>query len=853
MMEWGRSSAPMGDAHFGVTFYTSSQRQDTCGTNGLPVTPNSIRILGRSQYLKALAHPNLSTYVDIIRGKSERVIIVAEYYEQNIHKLRKLEGEIDFQLANKRALEIAANVLSGLTYLNHHGIVVRNISPETILVCPDGSVKLFNYGLYHMTNCGKYVAFPIGHPKYTAPEVLRSGMKTGHKLCSCDVWSLGIVLIEFLTRTELWTGFRLPNLIKKILDLGNSISILDTILEQHGLSNLHDEISYPVRRLIEKCLEIDPIKREWPEQLLKDNTIFSTQNDNETGCAENGIQQKKCPDYPTGYYADKFLRSSKLLALDGIQNIAELDVSNLEQFGRILPTNPLTERNMNEVYYLWQRAGGDVMAELKRQGLTRKKPAVLSLPHLMTLEGLTHGKTKERGLLLDSTVVILPLHELKKRLNDIPPSDFYPLVEFSIPHLKSDISANKECAGLPLIIRERDIEYQFHRIILFDRLLKGYPYTKSRIYKESLQDIPPYFRAQVWSCLLDIRGDIEHIYDCIDKETATSTDRQIEVDIPRCHQYDELLSSPAGHDKFKRVLKAWVVSNKEYVYWQGLDSLCAPFLNLNFNNEAMAYACLSAFIPKYLYNFFLKDNAVIIQEFLCKFSQLIAFHDPELTNHLDSIGFIPELYAIPWFLTMFSHVFPLHKIFHLWDKLLLGDSSFSLCIGLAILYQLRESLLSSGFNECILLFSDMPEISIEKCVQDSVEIYCSTPKSAIRRKNDPPVHYASSYSDSKMYSKGGGSSSSFKDNGNRPFAISRNNTNHYNVLDALKMDPIPLHELKLEKCARISGDDLLNLLDLNRTKFQKPKIIVIDVRNHEETVLFCRHQKQTLSMQIEVK
>lgn len=68
----------------------------------------------------------------------------------------------------------------------------------------------------------------------------------------------------------------------------------------------------------------------------------------------------------------------------------------------------------------------------------------------------------------------------------------------------------------------------------------------------------------------------------------------------------------------------------------------------------MAYSCLSAFIPKYLYNFFLKDNSVIIQEFLAKFSQLIAFHDPQLTNHLDSIGFIPELYAIPWFLTMFS-------------------------------------------------------------------------------------------------------------------------------------------------------------------------------------------------------
>lgn len=85
-----------------------------------------------------------------------------------------------------------------------------------------------------------------------------------------------------------------------------------------------------------------------------------------------------------------------------------------------------------------------------------------------------------------------------------------------------------------------------------------------------------------------------------------------------------------------------------------------------------------------------------------------------------------------------TDVFPLHKIFHLWDKLLLADSSFSLCIGLSILFQLRESLLNSGFNECILLFSDMPEINIERCVKDSVEVYCNTPKSALCRKFDPP-------------------------------------------------------------------------------------------------------------------
>ena len=57
------------------------------------------------------------------------------------------------------------------------------------------------------------------------------------------------------------------------------------------------------------------------------------------------------------------------------------------------------------------------------------------------------------------------------------------------------------------------------------------------------------------------------------------------MDIPRCHQYDELLSSPAGHRKLQRVLKAWVVTHPQYVYWQGLDSLAAPLVYLNFNNE----------------------------------------------------------------------------------------------------------------------------------------------------------------------------------------------------------------------------------------------------------------------------
>ncbi|KAM7291014.1 hypothetical protein ISCGN_027590, partial [Ixodes scapularis] len=358
-------------------------------------------------------------------------------------------------------------------------------------------------------------------------------------------------------------------------------------------------------------------------------------------------------------------------------------------------------------------------------------------------------------------------------------------------------SANglSNAAALPIVIREKDIEYQLQRIILYKRLLEAYPFQRQRIVREAKLDIPPLYRAHIWAALLDVQGDLLREYEAIDKETPTPTDRQIEVDIPRCHQYDELLSSPSAHAKFKRLLKAWVISHPRYVYWQGLDSLCAPFLHLHFNDEAAAYACLSTFISKYLHDFFLQDNSLVIKEYLAVFSHLIAYHDPELTNHLDSIGFLPELYSIPWFLTMYTHVFPLHKIFHLWDTLLLGRDSFPLCVGVAILQQLRSDLLSFGFNECILLFSDMPEIDIQRCVHDSIRIFCSTPQSATFRAHAKP--------------------------GSQP-------------QDPLGMSTVPLDILKSELCPRISAQDLLGLLELSRRDGTKVRLLVLDVRPAEE-------------------
>ena len=51
----------------------------------------------------------------------------------------------------------------------------------------------------------------------------------------------------------------------------------------------------------------------------------------------------------------------------------------------------------------------------------------------------------------------------------------------------------------------------------------------------------------------------------------------------------------------------------------------------------------------------------LFTEYLAVFSHLLAFHDPGLFSHLDGIGFIPDLYAIPWYLTMFAREYTLNQ------------------------------------------------------------------------------------------------------------------------------------------------------------------------------------------------
>ncbi|XP_072385061.1 TBC domain-containing protein kinase-like protein [Diabrotica undecimpunctata] len=729
------------EMHFGaITFFARQHKEDMCGSNGLPLTPNSIIIYGRAQILKSIKSPYLCQYLDIIRGKHERTVVVCQYCGTPlVDYLEKKQFSLD------DVVFIAYQILQGLKELHKRNIVHRNLSSENVLL-QGNNIKMFNYGLYYLTYNGKLVSFPVIQLLYAAPEIYLDGIQYSLPNPKVDIWALGIILVELVLNKSLWNTLKVGQRIRKILSLLQSnTSVFERIAREHNAYDQYISLPDDIKELIECCLQIDPSIRPPCEELLQKKVFnkFNLQN---------------------GY-------------------VKEIFSKNFEIF------------TIHELYHWWQLAGGDVLQELKKQGLIRSSPPILSLPHLLLIEGNILGQDRNPATLYDPRVVEMPLDTLYQRFENIPFSAFYPLIQ-----IKCDVIAQSEpppydATGLPLIIKERDPEYQFHRIILFRRLLHGYPFTKELICREAAKDIPPLLRGEIWAALLGIKSDYKYQYMKLDKYTLTPTDRQIEVDIPRCHQYNELLSSSEGHNKLKRILKAWVSKNSQYVYWQGLDSLTAPFLYLNFNDEAKAFSCLSLFVPKYLHKFFLKDNSAVIEEYLAKFSQLIAFHDPFLANHLYEINFYPQLFAIPWFLTLFSHVFPLYKILHLWDKVLLGNSSYSLHIGLSVLTQLRDRLLNSGFNECILLFSDLPEVDIEKCVMLSTDTFKNTPGSITDREHD---------------------------------------NESFRIRDEFDISGVTLQDLKKERYPRISAKDVI---DLVRSK--PDKLIIIDIRNLVEFNRCC--------------
>ncbi|KAG0270412.1 hypothetical protein DFQ27_007564 [Actinomortierella ambigua] len=170
--------------------------------------PSTAYIIGQFQYLKSLSHPQLCEYIEISKGKRDRLFVVSEHFNRSLQLVLQDHDED----ASSKGVDVerirkwTGQILDGLTYLYDRGVVHRSMTLSNVLLNLEGDVKLSNYGLYNMTKDGSLVEFNIGDPHYLSPRALTQSQTSpsAFRDASLDLWSLGVIMTELLLGEKFW-------------------------------------------------------------------------------------------------------------------------------------------------------------------------------------------------------------------------------------------------------------------------------------------------------------------------------------------------------------------------------------------------------------------------------------------------------------------------------------------------------------------------------------------------------------------------------------------------------------------------------------------------------------------------
>ena len=180
-----------------------------------------------------------------------------EYVEGQDLSVKVRDG---FNPTHREALDLVAQAARGLAVAGELGIVHRDIKPANMMVTKKGLVKLMDFGLVRVArseDTGLTMAGTImGTVSYFSPEQGRG------ERCDCrtDIYALGVVFYELLTRRLPFTG-------------GDATSVIYQHIHQAPKPPKEIDPSIPegYQAVVLKCIQKDPDHRyQTATDLLKD-------------------------------------------------------------------------------------------------------------------------------------------------------------------------------------------------------------------------------------------------------------------------------------------------------------------------------------------------------------------------------------------------------------------------------------------------------------------------------------------------------------------------------------------------------------------------------------------------------
>ena len=201
------------------------------------------RFLREAQSAGSLEHVNLCTVFEA--GESDAGIFLAMplYAGQTLKKHLAASGHLPID----EAIGIALQISSGLSFAHAAGVVHRDLKPGNIMLLPDGTVKVLDFGLAKTTDITNTKSgATLGTVSYMAPEQV-SGNRADSR---SDLWALGVLLYEMVTGTRPFSG-------------EHEVSVAHAILHEVPKSpaTIRQEITEPVQRVILTLLQKDPALR----------------------------------------------------------------------------------------------------------------------------------------------------------------------------------------------------------------------------------------------------------------------------------------------------------------------------------------------------------------------------------------------------------------------------------------------------------------------------------------------------------------------------------------------------------------------------------------------------------------